>query len=199
MQISDRTSSAQTLMFILMSSLAIAQLSACSAPPEPLCRLSGESCGPTEGCCEGLGCNGGSCQQLVTVGPDDGGAADGGISGGVDASGPRCGNAVCDKDENATTCCVDCGCPSGYSCNANRCVSTGPKCGNGACELGETQTSCCTDCGCPSGQTCAGGSCQTPVEQCGNGICRAGETMDNCCVDCGCPSTKRPDPPILVL
>lgn len=183
MQISDRTSPAQTLIFILMSSLVLAQVSGCTAPPEPVCRLSGESCGPTEGCCEGLNCSGGTCQQLIQSGPDDGGSG-----GGADAGGPSCGNRVCDGDETAATCCQDCPCPSGYSCNANRCVSTGPKCGNGACELGETQTSCCTDCGCPTGQTCAGGICQTPIEVCGNGICRAGETSSSCCADCGCPS-----------
>lgn len=175
---------------MLTGLLAIALLPACSATPPAACRPIGQSCGPSESCCEELTCTGGSCQMRTPSPPhgDDAGVPDGG-GGRGDAGAPICGNKMCEPGESAETCCVDCACPSGYSCNAKSCVRDGSTCGNTLCELGETQTSCCVDCGCPSGMTCSGGSCQgPPPEVCGNGRCGAGETPDNCCADCGCPT-----------
>lgn len=33
-----------------------------------------------------------------------------------------CGNNVCEEGENQSTCCLDCGCPTGYKCINNTCV-----------------------------------------------------------------------------
>jgi hypothetical protein len=75
--------------------------------------------------------------------------------GGRDPEPEGCGDDVCSKDENQTTCPADCKPMNGPVCGDNECEgnesSTCPadcntaKCGNKVCEVGETST-CPTDC-----------------------------------------------------
>lgn len=61
-----------------------------------------------------------------------------------DDCGSSCGDGVCNGNETANDCYVDCG-----------------ACGNAACEQREiAELGCCSDCGCPSGFRCDGVSCQ---------------------------------------
>jgi len=69
-----------------------------------------------------------------------------------------CGDGECESDESSSTCCLDCGCPSGYVCDGNSCKRKAV-CGNSECEEGESSSNCCQDCGCPTGQTCDNGAC----------------------------------------
>lgn len=59
-----------------------------------------------------------------------------------------CGNRVCESSENYTTCCLDCGCPSGFVCRENKCVEN--RCGNKICEsfspYDENYKTCKEDC-----------------------------------------------------
>lgn len=97
-----------------------------------------------------------------------------------------CGDSSCTDGETQASCCVDCGCPGGQSCDGGTCTEL-PSCGDGMCNGSETRGNCCVDCGCPSGQSCLGGTCmQNP--SCGDGSCNGGETQATCCGDCGCQS-----------
>ena len=69
-----------------------------------------------------------------------------------------CGNKVCESGEDSSKCCVDCGCPSGYSCDGAKCKKLA-KCGNDILEEGETSENCCLDAGCPTGETCKNNVC----------------------------------------
>lgn len=164
--------------------LAMVLLSACTGDDTP-CRLRGESCGPSAGCCDGLSCGSGTC-QLPSPSEVDGGT--GGDPGDLMSGGPVCGDSKCEGGETQTSCCQDCGCPTDYKCQAKQCIKAGPTCGNNVCELGESSASCCKDCGCPNGQSCSVNTCVADVEVCGNGRCGVGENMGNCCQDCGCSS-----------
>jgi hypothetical protein len=76
----------------------------------------------------------------------------------------RCGDGVCNGDEDCTSCSADCG-----QCDPE------PSCGDGRCNGAETCTTCSTDCG-----PCA------PV--CGDGNCDPNENCSSCPADCGpCP------------
>jgi hypothetical protein len=118
--------------------------------------------------------------------------------------------------ESQSTCCKDCGCPSGKSCSNNVCVNL-TSCGNGVCDSGEMCGNCITDCPCPPGQICGGNSCISAQQAvsicgnnicetgesasscpqdctnitCGNGKCETGESASNCCKDCGCPAGEK--------
>ncbi len=98
-----------------------------------------------------------------------------------------CGDGVCSGDEDAETCCGDCGnctvngCPEVCACDEFCCDAwdeiceaecAGTSCGNGVCEPCEDEISCPGDCG--------GGE---PV--CGDGVCNGDEDADTCCEDCG--------------
>ncbi|MDD5317715.1 MAG: hypothetical protein PHF51_03190 [Candidatus ainarchaeum sp.] len=88
-----------------------------------------------------------------------------------------CGNAVCDSGETNSSCCMDCGCASGFACEDGNCaaipenastedlpldvlgrlgmdIRPRPVCGDGICILGENSSTCCADCGCASGLSC---------------------------------------------
>ena len=71
---------------------------------------------------------------------------------------PQCGNNICERGEDSSTCCMDCGCPNGYSCDGNSCKKLA-QCGNGIIEEGETSDNCCIDAGCSFGQTCKDNIC----------------------------------------
>ncbi len=38
----------------------------------------------------------------------------------------KCGNGICEEGETQDTCCIDCGCPEGYTCVNNKCESSEP-------------------------------------------------------------------------
>jgi hypothetical protein len=71
---------------------------------------------------------------------------------------PFCGDGSCNGGESQSSCCGDCGCPSGQSCQSGSCV-VDPYCGDGSCNGGETESSCCTDCGCSGGNSCQANQC----------------------------------------
>jgi len=70
----------------------------------------------------------------------------------------ECGNNICETGEDSSNCCLDCGCPKGYSCDGTKCKKLA-ECGNGILEEGETSENCCLDAGCPSGKTCQDNVC----------------------------------------
>ena len=124
------------------------------------------------------------------------------------APGPLCGDLVCDpQNEDADTCCFDCGCSVGKSCAGpppGTCVIAPPtptptpivippSCGDGVCNAAETCVSCAADCGtCPLPPLCPGVctlgvhfnccqsdyQCQTVYGNFPNGRCTAGS---GCC------------------
>ncbi|MAE42387.1 hypothetical protein CMO93_01335 [Candidatus Woesearchaeota archaeon] len=69
-----------------------------------------------------------------------------------------CGNNACESGEDSSNCCVDCACPSGYSCDGTGCKKLA-KCGNGIQEEGETSENCCMDAGCSTGYACEQNRC----------------------------------------
>jgi len=69
-----------------------------------------------------------------------------------------CGNKVCESGEDSSDCCVDCGCPSNYMCDNNKCKKS-PNCGDGVVDEGETSDNCCRDAGCPTGEVCENNAC----------------------------------------
>ncbi len=83
---------------------------------------------------------------------------------------PVCGDNMCNGDETAFSCPLDCGAPP-------------IMCGNNICELGETAQSCPADCGF--------------IPTCGNAMCEEGETALTCPSDCAAelppPTTVEPD------
>ena len=95
-----------------------------------------------------------------------------------------CGNKACESGEDSSNCCIDCGCPKGYSCTENKCKKL-EECGDGVCGKGESSLNCCIDCGCDSGFYCEAGRC---VSRCGDGIKASDENSENCCLDAGCPT-----------
>ena len=69
---------------------------------------------------------------------------------GPDAGTPvGCGDKICQSNETAATCPLDCQAP-------------GPVCGNHQCEAGETSTTCPADCAAPA--------------VCGDNVCASSET-----------------------
>lgn len=70
----------------------------------------------------------------------------------------HCGNQECERGEDSSSCCIDCGCPSGYSCDGSKCTKLS-ECGNGILEEGETSQNCCKDAGCSSGFKCENNRC----------------------------------------
>ncbi|MEM4703092.1 MAG: M14-type cytosolic carboxypeptidase [Candidatus Pacearchaeota archaeon] len=112
---------------------------------------------------------------------------DGRGGGGGGGGGGECGNNYCNSNvgENQTTCCLDCGCPSGFQCINNSCQQISqPYCGDNFCNGNETQETCCRDCGCPQNSVCVNNACQAINVTCGNNVCDAGETLINCRQDC---------------
>ncbi|MDP2717385.1 MAG: hypothetical protein Q8P02_01440 [Candidatus Micrarchaeota archaeon] len=102
------------------------------------------------------------------------------------ASGPVCGNAVCDDKE-------------GYEVCPGDCPYAGFACANGVCEGGESYESCPQDCGVSDiiGTSCGDDACQPgedadycPADcaaikpNCGNNVCDSWESEDSCYEDC---------------
>lgn len=128
------------------------------------------------------GTSGGTGDATETT--DEGEDATQGPQESSSEGGSRCGDDVCDADENEGSCCVDCGCAAGSSCVDAVCTPD-PVCGDAMCNGEETVDDCCIDCGCVEGSACQDGACVVlPV--CGDGVCNGTETMDDCCDDCGC-------------
>lgn len=100
------------------------------------------------------------------------------------SSGVFCGDGMCNGSESQSTCCTDCGCPAGKSCQGGSCIDPS-SCGDAVCNGNETQNTCCIDCGCPAGQMCQGNSCVANIF-CGDAVCNGSETQSTCCTDCGC-------------
>ena len=92
-----------------------------------------------------------------------------------------CGDGVCEGEESATTCCVDCKCTNGFQCISNQCV-VAPSCGDGACQPGQGENcESCVDCACTGGEVCSpDGECCT--QKCDEStICGP----DGCGTSCG--------------
>ena len=70
----------------------------------------------------------------------------------------KCGDGKCSLTEDSDNCCLDCGCPNGYSCDGEICQKLA-ECGNGIKEEGETSENCCMDAGCPTGEICQNNIC----------------------------------------
>lgn len=70
----------------------------------------------------------------------------------------KCGDGKCSLTEDSDNCCLDCGCPDGFSCDGSICKKLS-ECGNGVLEEGETYDNCCKDAGCPTGETCENNVC----------------------------------------
>lgn len=81
------------------------------------------------------------------------------LEGRCDPPPPRCGDDVCNGEEDCATCPADCG-----SC-----------CGDGTCDeaRGESCTTCPADCGCEAGEVCDAGSstCEACAPQCEGRAC----------------------------
>jgi len=75
----------------------------CSNPPT--CRAANTACAVTADCCSPLVCLGNRCQVAP---PSD-----------------VCGDAICSGVETTASCCRDCGCPAGTTCNGTTCVNVG--------------------------------------------------------------------------
>src|SRR5262245_55480592 len=71
----------------------------------PTCRAASTACATTADCCSPLVCLTNRCQ---TAPPAD-----------------VCGDGICSGNETTTSCCRDCGCPSGSTCNGTTCVNVG--------------------------------------------------------------------------
>jgi len=128
-----------SILSLVLSALA---LSACGAMNTPQCRMAGAACAETSDCCDRYICTGNTCQ----------------LPGG----GGRCGDGKCDSNESTATCCQDCGCGPGLSCQGGTCQPpAGGRCGDGRCDAGENSTNCCTDCGCQAGATCKNNICMS--------------------------------------
>jgi hypothetical protein len=104
---------------------------------------------------------------------------------------PSCGDGACDLGEDASSCCLDCGCPvSGQECSSNSNYPNGlcHECGDGVVDPVENGSNCCIDAGCTVGLDCDPsmnipyGKCIYP--ECGNGNCEPSEDSGICPVDC---------------
>ncbi len=97
----------------------------------------------------------------------------------------KCGNGICEEDEDCGTCKPDCGCESFERCQAGVCITF---CGNEICELEENCGTCEQDCGCGEFGRCTDGKCEV---WCGNDRCDSSEDCESCSEDCGCSYTQR--------
>jgi beta propeller repeat protein len=80
-----------------------------------------------------------------------------------------CGDDTCNSNETSSTCCKDCGCPSGKICFVNTCtdfkgfktpeIKAVSFCGDGYCSANENSSNCCIDCDCPTGMSCNNNTC----------------------------------------
>ncbi|MEM2784970.1 MAG: hypothetical protein QXE93_02370, partial [Candidatus Pacearchaeota archaeon] len=110
---------------------------------------------------------------------------------------------VAGGNETQENCCIDCGCPVGYTCNVtiNACVlSLACFCGDGLCDAAcnETQENCPQDCFFSCGnnicepllgetaENCPQDCLRRPAQPCGDGFCdrATGENADTCPQDC---------------
>ncbi|UCD02988.1 MAG: hypothetical protein JSV63_04375 [Candidatus Aenigmatarchaeota archaeon] len=106
-----------------------------------------------------------------------------------------CGDGRCESlfNENAQTCCVDCGCTGeDQECHANADYPNGlcHVCGDGISDPVEDWLNCCADAGCPVNESCDTGvnqpygTCILP--SCDGTRCDSPvENVTNCCTDCG--------------
>lgn len=99
-----------------------------------------------------------------------------------------CGNNICGEGETQTSCCTDCGCPSGHNCINNKCVeqAASKTCGDNICGSNENCYDCPEDCKCKTGEYCSEIEKKCILQECGNGICEPFENSWNCCDDCSC-------------
>jgi len=132
------------------------------------------------------------------------------VGGDSDCS-PKCGNRVCEINENCGNCAADCGCDENQHCApeesgafVNGCV-TDWNCGDGVCTTEfENCGSCADDCGCGVDRVCAPGKtgsdsrgCYLPPEPfCGDSTCDPDNEEDclTCSSDCGCATFWYCDP-----
>jgi len=105
----------------------------------------------------------------------------------------QCGDNKCHSiEQNSESCCSDCGCALGYSCEGRSCkIAT---CGDSrhVCDrngyyVQENCLNCPEDCGCGGDTYCsARRTCEPIPITCPNGSCENGEDCWNCSSDCGC-------------
>jgi hypothetical protein len=124
----------------------------------------------------------------------------------VDPSGAVCGNAMCENGESQNSCCLDCGCPDGSTCEAGSCVM-GSMCGDGsasaseACDGGDLKGESCMSQGFDSGNLACKIDCTLDTsgccsDECSNGVsqCLDVDTLSTCgqfdqdaCYELGAP------------
>ncbi len=88
-----------------------------------------------------------------------------------------CGDGECMGAESQASCCVDCGCGTGFQCVDDKCV---------------VAEGCGGECGqCGNGTVCDNGQCLT-TNFCGDGYCdeAEGEDCNTCAKDCACELGK---------
>lgn len=73
--------------------------------PPATCRAANAACAVTADCCNPLVCLANRCQ----------------IAPPADV----CGDDICSGNETSTSCCSDCGCPGGTTCNGTTCINVG--------------------------------------------------------------------------
>jgi hypothetical protein len=140
----------------------------------PTCTTGPDSCGP------GQYCNGVSCVPGCKSNLDCAGGGDGGPSA----------TPFCDETSHQ---CVQClgpaDCPTGFTCNANKCVAsctTGTKYCNGACI---PTASCCTVADCnapPEPSACYTASCPAPGASCQYNVKSGAQVCGTtCCLPIG--------------
>ncbi|MRG98495.1 C1 family peptidase [Polyangium spumosum] len=93
-----------------------------------------------------------------------------------------CGDGVCGNGETQSSCCKDCGCPTGAGCQGGICVP-GSSCGDGtaapeeACDGNDFKGKTCGSLGYQSGTLSCHADCSLNTSGCCNNECVAGATQ----------------------
>ncbi len=66
----------------------------------------------------------------------------------------KCGDTICELDEDCNSCLADCGCQAGERCDTYSGVCKKEICGDGIIQTGETKYTCCEDVGCGVNEVC---------------------------------------------